>query len=238
MPLAQSMPWSFPFAPKLFVLDMAGTTVDGTFEVHKHLIAAFQSQHFNIDQRMASLSIAVPKPIGIARILDTYFSIKDPELTEAIHVVFLHEINRYYATDASVREMEGSTLLFEYLRKNGIAVYLDTGFSRATADIIIHRLHWSKLLNGSICSDEVSNGRPDPEMIYWAMKQLGVQDASTVVKVGDTPADILQGKAAGCGAILGINSGTFTKEELIDAGADLVVQHPGDILQLMKACYG
>jgi phosphoglycolate phosphatase-like HAD superfamily hydrolase len=75
-------------------------------------------------------------------------------------------------------------------------------------------------------------------MIYWAMKQLGVQDASTVVKVGDTPADILQGKAAGCGAILGINSGTFTKEELIDAGADLVVQHPGDILQLMKACYG
>jgi len=232
------MAWSFSFAPKLFVFDMAGTTVDGTFEVHNHLIAAFQSQHLTIDQRMASLSIAVPKPVVIARILDTFFSINDPALTETIHAFFLQEINRYYATDASVQEMEGSTLLFEYLRKKGIAVYLDTGFSRETADIIIERLAWEGRIDGSICSDEVSNGRPDPEMIRKAMAQQGIVEAWAVVKVGDTPADIKQGKAAGCGAVLGVDSGTFAREELLDAGADWVVQHPGEILPLIQAWYG
>ena len=44
-------------------------------------------------------------------------------------------------------------------------------------------------------------------MIFTAMMRLGVIDVRTVIKVGDTPADLQEGRNAGCGAVVGVLSG-------------------------------
>ena len=41
-------------------------------------------------------------------------------------------------------------------------------------------------------------GRPAPFMIYYAMTQLDIQSIHEVLKIGDTPADMLEGYNAGC----------------------------------------
>ena len=51
-------------------------------------------------------------------------------------------------------------------------------------------------------------------MIRELMRRLGVTQASRVVKVGDTPADLEEGKNAGCGTIVGVTSGTHSRQEL------------------------
>jgi phosphoglycolate phosphatase-like HAD superfamily hydrolase len=44
-------------------------------------------------------------------------------------------------------------------------------------------------------------------MIFYAMTQLNIQSVREVVKIGDTPADMLEGRNAGCRGVVGVLSG-------------------------------
>lgn len=45
--------------------------------------------------------------------------------------------------------------------------------------------------------DDVKEGKPSPEIVYLACEKLGIKPSEAVL-VGDTMADVLAGKAAGC----------------------------------------
>jgi phosphoglycolate phosphatase-like HAD superfamily hydrolase len=46
------------------------------------------------------------------------------------------------------------------------------------------------------------------------MELTGVTDARRVAKVGDTPSDLQEGRAAGCGLVIGVTNGSHTREQL------------------------
>ena len=50
-------------------------------------------------------------------------------------------------------------------------------------------------------------GRPAPFMIFYAMTMLNIQSVHEVIKIGDTPADMLEGRNAGCRGVVGVLSG-------------------------------
>ena len=52
-------------------------------------------------------------------------------------------------------------------------------------------------------------------MIHFLMNKFGITDPAHVAKVGDTPADLQEGTNAGCGWVIGITSGSHTREELM-----------------------
>src|SRR5262249_44840152 len=122
----------------------------------------------------------------------------------------------YYTTDPEVREIPGATATFAALRGAGIKVALNTGFSRPTANVLLTRLRWSApaVIDGDVTSDEVKRGRPHPDMIHRLMGRLGVSDARKVAKVGDTRADLEEGTNAGCGLVVGVTSGSYSREQL------------------------
>lgn len=219
---------------KLAVLDMAGTTVDCTFAVHDCLVGAFGEFMLHINRDIASASIAVPKPIGIMAILKDNFDLPDEKLAAQIHDAFLERMNNFYAKDPSVQGMPGSSDLFKFLKQHEIKIALDTGFSRPTANVIIERLNWANQIDFSVTSDEVPNGRPYADMIFAAMKHFCIESPSSVVKAGDSPADMQQGHDAGCALVIGVCSGAFSPKELKDAGADVLVEHPGEIIDILK----
>lgn len=213
---------------------MAGTTVDCTFAVHDCLIGAFQKNGFTINRDIASRSIAVPKPIGIRRILREEFDQTEDRIADNILSDFLVFMNVFYRTDPSVKSMKGTEDLFAFLKENNIRIALDTGFARETADVIIKRLNWEGVIDFSVASDEVENGRPYPDMIVKAMRYFGFEKGSEVIKVGDTPADMKQGKNAGCYMTIGVDSGAFSAMELKEAGADRIVQSPDEIIEILE----
>jgi phosphoglycolate phosphatase-like HAD superfamily hydrolase len=53
-------------------------------------------------------------------------------------------------------------------------------------------------------------------MIRRLMADLGVSDAWSVAKVGDTPADLEEGTNAGCGRVIGVTNGTHSREQLAE----------------------
>jgi phosphoglycolate phosphatase-like HAD superfamily hydrolase len=51
-------------------------------------------------------------------------------------------------------------------------------------------------------------------MIQDLMQQVGCQDPSQVIKIGDTPSDLHEGTNAGCRLVIGVTYGTHTREQL------------------------
>jgi phosphoglycolate phosphatase-like HAD superfamily hydrolase len=81
---------------------------------------------------------------------------------------------------------------------------------------LLARLGWheGEAIDASVTSDEVPRGRPHPDMILHLMRKLGVADARSVAKIGDTPSDLQEGTAAGCRWVIGITTGAHTRQQL------------------------
>jgi phosphonatase-like hydrolase len=209
--------------PKLVVFDMAGTTVrDDGGAVNRCLRDALASTTGIVaTEEAVNVVMGFPKPEALRRLLSAN-GVAVPEIEATIataHADFVQRMKQYYAESPSVGAISGAEDTFAALRTAGIKVGLDTGFSRDIADIILMRLGWHEgdQIDASITSDEVSRGRPFPDMVQNLMVRFGITDAARVAKVGDTPSDLQEGTAAGCGWVIGVTeSGSHTTQQLSD----------------------
>ncbi|HEX5171808.1 MAG TPA: HAD hydrolase-like protein [Cyclobacteriaceae bacterium] len=203
----------------LVIFDLAGTTVKDNNDVPRILqrtLAKFDT-YITLDEAIDVMGIS--KPVAIQKLLEKY---NDDLITitsdgiDAIHKVFVEDMIDFYKNDASIGEKDGVSGTFEILRKNNIKVAVDTGFDRQITDVLLERLRWKKdkLIDFSITSDEVLRGRPFPDMIFKALEHFSINDPACVAKVGDTPVDLQEGSAAGCGLVIGVTSGAFPREVL------------------------
>jgi 2-aminoethylphosphonate-pyruvate transaminase len=203
---------------ELVVFDMAGTTVHDGDAVHRCLAGALLAAGLETTRDEVNAVMGMPKPLAISSLMDRDAGRQsDAPGSSAmeIHEDFLQRMMAYYRTDPGVREVPGATAVLLRLREHGVKVALGTGFSRPIADAIIQRLGWyGGLLDATVTSDEVARGRPHADMVLRAMRLVGVRDPRAVAKVGDTPSDLLEGVAAGCGLVIGVTAGSHTQEEL------------------------
>ncbi|WP_116091917.1 HAD-IA family hydrolase [Sphingomonas crusticola] len=74
--------------------------------------------------------------------------------------------------------------------------------------------------------------KPDPSMLHQAMADAGASPATTAM-IGDTSFDMQMAKAAGCAAV-GVAWGYHNRQELLDAGADVVAEHPSALVAILE----
>lgn len=119
------------------------------------------------------------------------------------------------------------------LRARDIKVALNTGYSRQVATGLLEKMNWlpGVEFDALITADDVTNGRPAPDMIELAMEKTGIHDSSKVLKAGDSAIDIEEGKNAHCGFTVGVTTGAQTREQLAAASPTLVLDHLADILK-------
>jgi phosphonatase-like hydrolase len=203
--------------PKLVVLDLAGTTVKDNHDVERVLQETLSAHNIQVDPVAVKEAMGYPKPVAITRLLMSVQAWRHSDkLVGAIHDDFISRMISFYQNDPEVEEKEGATATFEALKQEGIKIAVDTGFDRKITDQLLHRMGWlrQKLVDFSVTSDEVVQGRPFPDLIFRAMTLAGVSDPTSVAKVGDTASDILEGKAAGCGWVVGVTTGAFSRSDL------------------------
>ncbi len=204
---------------KLAVFDMAGTTISDDGAVQQHLFQALVSAGANPVMDDVNALMGYPKPLAISMLLSQYLDQDiaiDHELTQKAHATFLNTLDHHYATTENLKPTPNAEDIFEMMHQNGIKVALDTGFGRSTAEIIVQRLGWldRKCIDFLITSDDVEQGRPEPDMIYAAMEAFNVKDTSQVIKIGDTKSDMLQGTVANCAFVVGVTTGAYTEADL------------------------
>jgi phosphonatase-like hydrolase len=200
--------------PELVVFDLAGTTVYDGDAVNASFRAALAAAGIDADPARVNAVMGLPKPEAIRILVE---GTPLARRVDAIHADFVTRMIEYYRTASDVREIPGASDLFRRLKAAGVKTAVNTGFNRAITDVLLDRMGWraAGLLDASAASDEAPRGRPHPDMIRRIMAALGVTDPARVAKVGDTPADLLEGASAGCGWVIGVTEGTHSREQLL-----------------------
>jgi pyrophosphatase PpaX len=99
--------------------------------------------------------------------------------------------------------------------------------SRADALAFLRQCDLEDLLDVVATREDTWRLKPDPEPIHYAMGLLGLPPAQCAM-VGDTAVDMRSAKAAGAYAV-GVLCGFGQREELLRAGADLVLENTSDL---------
>jgi len=133
------------------------------------------------------------------------------KITAAAYNQFTTELVKAYR---SVPPVVGAEDAIRELRKRGYLLATTTGFDRIVTDSILTRLSWKPYFAATISSDDVTQGRPAPFMIFHAMERAGVLNVAEVMAVGDTPLDLQAGSNAGLPAVVGVLTGAATIDRL------------------------
>lgn len=206
----------------MVMFDLSGTTVYDDTGVRDCLYKA--AQEFNLkttpDEILLNMGtnkihlyqFLIAREMGKQIDIKDFEKIQDPETYEVAKRVF----DRYQELmiehyRREVKEIPGACDTFRWCHAHGIKVATDTGFHRVIVEAIMDGLGWVRdgLVDIAVDVEHVPGeiGRPAPFMIFYAMTQLNIQSVHEVLKVGDTPADMLEGRNAGCRGVIGVLSG-------------------------------
>ncbi len=205
---------------ELLVLDMAGTTIDEDNVVYKTLMKAVNDHGYNVSLNEVLSSCAGKEKFDA---IETLLGEIDGNKEDAENIFkdFSEELKIAYQ-DLDVKPIDGVEDFLIKVRTANKKVVLNTGYSSEIAKQLLEKLNWKKNIHfdALITADDVSASRPNPDMIFLAMKKFGIDDPEKVLKAGDSAIDIEEGKNAGCGITVGVLSGAQTRAELEKANPD------------------
>ena len=219
----------------MVVFDMAGTTVDENNIVYKTLQKVINEAGYNFSlAQVLTTGAGKEKLQAIKDIIALEVAEPDDTAANEIYHLFVDELATAYDS-FEIKPQPAAEETFKLLRDRNILVVLNTGYNEKTAVNILEKLRWEtgKQIDGLITASDVQNNRPNPDMILLAMQRFGIENASEVVKVGDSIIDIEEGKNAGCSLSIGITTGAHTYEQLVSANPDHIIHHLQELLPLI-----
>jgi len=228
------------FSPKLIlnnnvkalVCDMAGTTVNEGGIIYKILYRTIKN--FNLDI-VNEREIDKWHGANKYEVLDyylkrTYLNEKYfKELQPKLHKQLNNNLIESYSKPGNLSLIHKDLpKLFNNFRENDIKIFLNTGYPKEVQESIIKSLNMNEFIDDYVSSEEVFFGRPKPDMINKLANRNNILN-NQIIKIGDTPNDILEGINAKCYKTIGVLSGADNKNILLDAGADMVINSVMDI---------
>jgi len=138
----------------------------------------------------------------------------------------------YEAMHDVVAPFEGVDGMLDAIARAGLPMGVMTGKGRKTLDITLSRLGWTGAFASTVTGDETEQPKPDPEGVLKVASELGVAPESCVY-VGDSPADMRAGKAAGMATIAAAWHSHY-RDQLPAEEPDYWADTPGEILELLK----
>ncbi|MDP6173075.1 MAG: HAD-IA family hydrolase [Rhodospirillales bacterium] len=212
---------------RLAVFDCDGTLVDS-----QHAILDAMGQAFRAEGREA------PDPHAVRRIIGLELSHAMAQLLpEAEHQTHLDLAEAYRGVAYAQRQQgmheeplfEGAREVIETLAAAGWMLGVATGkSSRGLAEVLTG--HGVDKYFSTLQTVDTASGKPAPGMLLQAMSETGAEPARTVM-IGDTSYDMLMAGNAHASA-LGVSWGYHARDELRDAGAQLIID---DFGQMQKA---
>lgn len=101
--------------------------------------------------------------------------------------------------EANSHVIAGVPETVSWLRTRGVKIGSTTGYTRQLLDCLLSQARAEGFApDCAVCPEDVpGGGRPAPWMCYLNAIRLQVAPFSAMVKIGDTPSDIAEGRAAG-----------------------------------------
>ena len=214
-------------------LDMAGTTVadDGS------VIAAFSAavEQFGLPEGTPGYDEAlayVHRTMGQSKIEVFRHILGAEEPAQGANRAF----EEHYASSVragGVEPLPGAEATFAVLRAAGIKICLATGFSPATRDALLDALGWRARVDLVLSPADAGRGRPWPDLPLTALLRLGGGAVSELAVAGDTASDVESGLRAGAGLVVGVLTGSASRDDLERASAPVILNTIADLPPLL-----
>ncbi|MBT4934646.1 MAG: HAD-IA family hydrolase [Rhodospirillaceae bacterium] len=230
----QSSPKESSKALRLAVFDCDGTLVDSAHSIVSCMQTACAAQGFaEPTPEQVRAMVGLPLEDAISRLYPDMESDTVMAVREGYRDVFS---NLRQKGEVHEPLYHGTLDALSVLEKAGWLLGVATG--KAMRGLVATlKTHDIEERFVTLQTADISHGKPNPDMLYKAMAETGV-DASATVMIGDTSFDMEMARNAGTLAI-GVSWGYHEVEELTGAGAHRVVetydQLPGVIESLMGA---
>jgi phosphonatase-like hydrolase len=218
---------------RLVALDVGGTILQD----HGDIVDALRNSMARRDIKVSAADIG-PWRGAAKRAVIRHFVDQQSKLSEAgrqalsteIYRMFVDQVSEAYKT---VPPIEGAEAAIRKLRESGYLIATTTGFDREIVMPIFHRLGWEKYFAAMVASDDVTQGRPAPYMLFHAMETAGVKNVAEVMAVGDTPLDLQAASNAGVRGMVGVLSGVGTAEQLNREPHTAIIQSVANLPALL-----
>jgi phosphonoacetaldehyde hydrolase len=193
--------------PNLIIFDWAGTLVDfGCRAPLEAFLRAFEEAGIPITEELARQPMGAHKrdhvreilhdPGTAERVRQRRHRAPDEALVQEIYESFGRLLPPLLPTHAE--PVPGAVEALGWLAERGVRIGSTTGYTRAMMDALEPVARRAGIEpEVVICADEVPQGRPAPWACFRIAERLGVYPLSRAVKIGDTPADMAEGRNAG-----------------------------------------
>ena len=216
--------------PRLAVFDCDGTLVDGQASICTAMEAAFAQAGLAAPDRTS-----IRRAVGLSLPQALRLLLPDAAETQRARIVDGYKQAYRAAREAGALSeplFDGIAALLDNLRSSGWLLGVATGKSDRG---LTHCLA-SHGLSGHFCTLQTADrhpSKPHPAMLEAALAEAlaGSHDA---VMIGDTAYDMAMARAAGVMGI-GVDWGYHPPEELMRAGAEIIVGSPAELEEFLRA---
>ena len=211
---------------RLAIFDLDGTAVDfGCQTPAAALLETFSRRRIMLTMQQVRSSMGLPNYEHVRTLLEM------PAVSQQFEIVHGRRWNEADVLDLAhdLAELQLETVgqqcdlvpellsCADELHRRGIKLGTTTGYPRLAAEQIWDALALAGFQSEcNVAADDTPAGRPAPWMIFRVMQELDVFPPASVVKIGDTPADIEEGQSAGCWSLGVIHSGNEIGLSLAD----------------------
>ena len=200
------------------IVDWAGTMVDyGCMAPLNVFVEVFKEKGITISNEEARGPMGLKKLDHIRELskLDTVKSqfkdIYNREISEddVVEIYSNFEPKLLNILPNYAEPIEGALDLVQFIKDNGLKIGSTSGYTKEMMDIVkIAAKKKGYEPDYIVAADELKEARPYPYMIYKNAIELEMYPICNVVKIGDTPSDVLEGKNAGAWTIAILNGGS------------------------------
>ena len=177
---------------KAIIFDMDGLMIDServTFEGYQYILG---KMNLTMDEEFYKTLLGKPLKGIYQRFYDVYGN--DFPIKSVIKDVHQYMAERFENEGVPVKK--GLLPLLKYLKEQQYKTIVATSSNRDRVDTILESADIVQYFDDSICGDEVTKGKPDPEVFLKSCQKLGVNVDEAIV-LEDSEAGIQASAAAG-----------------------------------------
>lgn len=209
------------------LFDLDGTLIDSVYQHVMAWRAALETIGLPLSQWRIHRKIGMSGGLiasAVTRETGRPLTIADRDRLQRLHT------EEYMKNVAQVRPLPGAVELLERLTKASVPWTIATSSPMDRARVSFDSLGVGPNIP-VVTRDQVEHGKPDPDLFLKGAERLGVDIAHCIV-VGDSVWDLLAARRAGALGV-GLLSGGYAREELVQAGAYRVYDDPADLMRYL-----
>lgn len=214
---------------KACIFDMDGTVANTINSIAHFANKALNKAGFpSIDTETYKILVGDGAKVLVERMLDTVGANRN------YYDEVAKEYNGKYSADFLylTEPYEGIVDMILKLNEMGIKVSIFSNKPHETAIKVSDALFPEGSVDICYGAREGIALKPDPQGVYEILGELGISPEECLY-IGDTGTDMLTGKGAGLYTI-GVLWGFRGQKELEDSGADAIIKHPSEIIEIVR----